>query len=158
MEDDLELAEFNVKRLGWLDQLFLDLNAISVIAFLPVFVYLIPTIHYAFNGRTQGLMYTAPWLVPVIAYWFWRFKYLRVRCRTYAREHKLQEYEKTLKLDMMRTAFMGATVVSIHFFLLFGDGSFAMLGPLFISFFLVLMLIIGFSYSSYWWNKRRGFR
>lgn len=158
MEDDCYLAEFNEKKLGSLNRLFRDLNAISVIAFLIIFVYLPVTAHSALNGKPYGLLVTAPWLVPVFAYWYWRFKYLRVRCRRYAREGLLLEYERTLKVDSIRTPLMGATVISTNFFLLFDGGGLVLYVALFLSYFLVLMLIIGFSCFSYWWNKRRDFR
>ncbi len=158
MEDDCHLAEFHENKLGSLNRLFRELNVIGVIAFLIIFVYLPVTTHSALNGKPYGLLVTAPWLVLVLAYWYWRFKYLLVRCRRYAREGLLLEYERTLKVDSIRTPLMGAAVVSTNFFLLSDGGNLVLYVALFLSYFLVLMMLIGFSGFSYWWNKRRDFR
>lgn len=144
------MVDSQERRLGDLDKLFQDLNVISVIAFFPVFLYIATTVGSALDGRPARLLYALPWLILMVAYWYWRYKYLRVRCRDYARAMKVPEYERTLRWDSLRTVILGATVISTLFFLLLEGDSVSLFAALFIGGLLVYSILVGVSYFSYW--------
>jgi hypothetical protein len=155
MEDVWDLSEFNEEKMRWLNGLFRDLNVLSVITFLHVFIFLPLTAYYALSGRPDGLLYTAPWLVPMIAYWYWRFRYLRVSFKRFAQEGKIIEYERALKRDSVRTVLIGAAVTSTFFFFISGGDSVAFYGGVFIIGLLVFSTLVGISYLSFWVSTRQ---
>ncbi|MCJ2555748.1 MAG: hypothetical protein LN415_01390 [Candidatus Thermoplasmatota archaeon] len=147
------MVDSKERILGDLDKLFQDLNVISVIAFSPVFIYIATTVGSALDGRPAELLYALPWLILMVAYWYWRYRYLRVRCRDYARAMMVPEYERTIRLDSVRTVILGATVISTLFFFLLQGDSASLFAALFIGGLLVYSILVGVTYFSYWANS-----
>jgi hypothetical protein len=154
-EDACDLTEYLQKRLGGLDGLYEDLNVLSVITFIPTIFFLVGSVHLALNGRLQWMIIVAPWLVAMIGYWYWRFKVLRVRCRDYRRRRDVEEYEKTLKLDSLRTPLLTSTAFATQFYFTMGGDGPALFAALFVGWFLVQMFIMGLSVLPYWVEKRQ---
>jgi uncharacterized membrane protein YdjX (TVP38/TMEM64 family) len=153
--DALDLTEYTQKRLGGLDAIFKDFNVLSVIGFTPAIIPFIFSICIAFYGIPQWLLITAPWFALMIGYWYWRFKYLRVRCREHRRKKDVLEYEKTLKLDSVRTSLLASMAVSTVFYLFLGGGGVVLFVVLFLSYLGVMWFIIVLEVLEYWYSKRQ---
>jgi hypothetical protein len=149
------LTEYLQKRLNGLDGLFEDLNVLSVIAFIPTIFFLVGSVHLALNGRPTWLAIIAPWLVPMIGYWYWRFKVLRIRCKDYRKRRDVEEYEKALKLDSLRTPLLTSTAFATQFYFMIGGDGPVLYAAIFVGWFLVQMYIIGLSVLPYWVEKRQ---
>jgi hypothetical protein len=149
------LTEYIQKRLNGLDGIFEDLNVLSVITFIPTIFFLVGSIPPAFRGRYEWILITVPWAAIMIGYWYWRFKVLRVRCRDYRRRRNIEEYEKELKLDSLRTPLLTSTAFATQFYLIMGGDGPALYASLFVGWFLVQMFIIGIEVLPYWYSKRQ---
>jgi hypothetical protein len=138
------------RRLHSLDKLFQDLNVLSVIAFTQVFIHIAATLGPALDGRPLRLLYVVPWFSFMLAYWYWRYRFLNPRCKDYSRAKMLKEYEKTLKVDSIRTVLLGAAVLSTLFYVMIAENSLMLFAALFLGGLIVYSLLVGLSTFSYW--------
>lgn len=144
------MTDLQERRLGHLDKLFQDLNAISVIAFIPLFIYIVAAVGAALDGRPVKLLYALPWLALMVAYWYWRYNHLSVRCRDYVRAKNVSEYERTIKWDSVRTVVLGAAVFTTIFYILFEEESITLFAVPFVGGLFLYSMLVGLSTFSYW--------
>lgn len=144
------LVDSKERRLPHLDKLFWDLNAISVVAFFPLFIYVAVAVVAALDGRPVKLLYALPWLALMVAYWYWRYNHLSVRCRDYVRAKNVSEYERTIKWDSVRTVVLGAAVITTVFYILFEVESVTLFPGLFVGGLFLYSMVVGLTTLSYW--------
>lgn len=144
------LTDLLERRLGHLGSLFQDLNAISVIAFLPLFIYIAATLGSALDGTDMKLLYAFPFLAFMVAYWYWRYSHLSARCKEHRHAKNVLEYERTVKYDSLRTVIVGTVIITTVFFILFEEKSIAVFAAFFIGGLIVYLILVGLTTISYW--------